>query len=144
MEQSKREKHKDKLRCNLHHPKLKLSYNFLKFSTKSKGVFTLGRSSREVKETQTFDWWRVRGQPLGLYTSGQTPKMKGLQSAYIVALFCTFGIKSLDPLRMETQTLGETSFSIKYFKFDERTLTIYFNELLPSPLERNLGKNLLT
>ena len=36
-----------------------------------------------------------RGRPLGLHTNGQTPKVKGLQSAYMVALFDTFGAKSL-------------------------------------------------
>ena len=36
-----------------------------------------------------------RGRPLGLHTSGQTPKVKGLQSAYMAALFDTFGTKSL-------------------------------------------------
>ena len=36
-----------------------------------------------------------RGPPLGLYTSGQTLKVKGLQSAYMVALFGTFGAKNL-------------------------------------------------
>ena len=35
-----------------------------------------------------------RGRPLGLHTSDQTPKVKGLQSAYMVALFDTFGAKS--------------------------------------------------
>ena len=35
-----------------------------------------------------------RGRPLGLHTSGQTPKVKGLQSAYMAALFGTFGAKS--------------------------------------------------
>ena len=36
-----------------------------------------------------------RGQPLSLHTSGQTPKVKGLQSAYMATLFGTFGVKSL-------------------------------------------------
>ena len=36
-----------------------------------------------------------RGRPLGLHTSGQTPKVKGFQSAYMAALFGTFGTKSL-------------------------------------------------
>ena len=35
-----------------------------------------------------------RGRPLGLHTSGQTSKVKGLQSAYMAALFGTFGTKS--------------------------------------------------
>ena len=35
-----------------------------------------------------------RGQPLGLHTTGQIPKVKGLQSAYIETLFDTFGAKS--------------------------------------------------
>ena len=41
---------------------------------------------------------------------------------------------------MEIQTLVERSnfFSIKYTKYDKRTLIIYFNELLSSPLERSL------
>ena len=37
----------------------------------------------------------LRGQSLGLHTSGQTPKVKGPQSAYMAALFGTFGAKSL-------------------------------------------------
>ena len=37
----------------------------------------------------------LRGRPLELHTSGQTPKVKGLQSAYMAALFGTFGAKSL-------------------------------------------------
>ena len=79
-----------------------------------------------------------RGRPLGLHTSGQTPKMKGLQSAYMVALFGTFVPrvwpleKSLGASKTETQTLVERSnfFSIKYSESDKRTLKIYFNELL--------------
>ena len=36
-----------------------------------------------------------RDQPLGLHTSSQTPKVKGLQSAYMATLFGTFGAKNL-------------------------------------------------
>ena len=36
-----------------------------------------------------------RGQPLGLHTSGQTLKVKGLQNAYMAVLFGTFDPKSL-------------------------------------------------
>ena len=36
-----------------------------------------------------------RPQPLVLHTDNQTPKVKGLQSAYMVALFGIFGAKSL-------------------------------------------------
>ena len=79
-----------------------------------------------------------RGQPLGLHTSGQTPKVKGLQSAYMAAHFGTSGAKSLASqeefgcIKTEIQTLVERSnfFSIKYSEFDKRTLIIYFNELL--------------
>ena len=51
--------------------------------------------------------------------------------------------KSLGPPRKETQTLIERPnfFSIKYLEFNKRTLIIYFNELLSSPLERSLGFN---
>ena len=35
------------------------------------------------------------GRPLGLHTSSQIPKVKGLQSAYMVALLGTFGAKNL-------------------------------------------------
>ena len=35
-----------------------------------------------------------RDQPLALHTSDQTPKVKGLQSAYMAILFGTFGAKS--------------------------------------------------
>ena len=88
-----------------------------------------------------------RGQPLGLHTSGQTPKVKGLQSAYMATLFGTLAPriwplkKSLDASKTEIQTLVERSnfFSIKYSEFDKRTLIIYFIELLSSPLERSLG-----
>ena len=76
-----------------------------------------------------------RGQPLGLHTSGQTPKVKGLQSAYMAALLAprVWPLeKSLGASKTETQTLVERSnfFSIKYSKSDKRTLIIYFNELL--------------
>ena len=79
-----------------------------------------------------------RGRPLGLHTSGQTPKVKGLQSAYMAAPFGIFGAKSLasreefGASKTETQTLVERSnfFSIKYSESDKRTLIIYFNELL--------------
>ena len=49
--------------------------------------------------------------------------------------------KSLGASKMETQTLVERSnfFSIKYSKSDKRTLIIYFNELMSSPLKRSLG-----
>ena len=42
---------------------------------------------------------------------------------------------------METQTLIERPnfFSIKYSESDKKTLIIYFNGLLSSPLERSLG-----
>ena len=53
--------------------------------------------------------------------------------------------KSLDASRTETQTLVERSnfFSIKYSESNKRTLIIYFNELLFSPLERSLEFGLL-
>ena len=35
-----------------------------------------------------------RGRPLGVHTSVQTAKVKGLQSAYMAAFFGTFGAKS--------------------------------------------------
>ena len=49
--------------------------------------------------------------------------------------------KSLGASKTETQTLVERSnfFSIKYSESDKRTLIIYFNELLSSPLEGSLG-----
>ena len=49
--------------------------------------------------------------------------------------------KSLGASKMETQTLIKRSniFLIKYSESDKRTLIIYFNELLYSPQERNLG-----
>ena len=89
---------------------------------------------------------------MGFHTSGQTQKMKGLQSTYMGALFGTFGSKSLapgkklEPLRMEIQTLVKKLifFSTKYSKFDKKTLIVYFNGLLPSPLKRSLGNNLST
>ena len=49
--------------------------------------------------------------------------------------------KSLGASKTETQTLIKRSkfFSIKYSESNKRTLIIYFNELLSSPLERSLG-----
>ena len=49
--------------------------------------------------------------------------------------------KSLGASKTEIQTLVKRSnfFSIKYLESDKRTLIIYFNELLSSPLERSLG-----
>ena len=90
----------------------------------------------------------MKGWPLGLHTSGQTPKVKGLQSAYMAALLAPriwpLG-KNLDPLRMETQIWVErwSFFSIKYSKSNKRILIIYFNGLLASPLTMNLGNDLL-
>ena len=87
-----------------------------------------------------------RGQPLGLHTSGQTIKMKGLQSIYMTVFWALFVARVL-PLeknsglpRMETQTLVERPnfFSIKYLESDKTTLIIYFNGLLFSSLERSL------
>ena len=51
---------------------------------------------QEVEEIQQFDWWRVRVQPLGLHTSAQSSKVKGLHNAYMATLVGTFGAKSLD------------------------------------------------
>ena len=79
-----------------------------------------------------------RGRPLGLHTSGQTTKVKGLQSAYMAALFGIFGAKSLAS-REEFGSIKNGNpnssrevklFSIKYLESDKRTLIIYFNELL--------------
>ena len=70
----------------------------------------------EMKEIEQFDWWRARGPPLILYTSGQTLKVKGLQSAYMATFFGTFGVKSSASRqefghtkngKLETQTLVE-------------------------------------
>ena len=49
-------------------------------------------------------------------------------------------------MKMETQTLVERPniFSIKYSKYDKRTLIIYFNGIFSSPLERSLDDSLLT
>ena len=49
--------------------------------------------------------------------------------------------KSLGASKTEAQTLVERSnfFSIKYSECDNRTLIIYFNELLSSPLEWSFG-----
>ena len=87
-----------------------------------------------------------RDRPLGLHTSGQISKVKGFQSAYMAALLSTFATKNLTSreefgcIKMETQTLVERSnfFSIKYSESDKKTLIIYFNEFLSSPLERSL------
>ena len=86
---------------------------------------------------------------MGLHTSGQTSKVKGLQSAYMAALLAPRVRplrKSFDPLRMKTQTLvvRPNFFSIKYSKYDKRTFIIYINGILPSPLGRNLSNDLLT
>ena len=37
------------------------------------GLYTMP-VAREVKEFQHFDWWRGKGRPLGLPTSGQSSK----------------------------------------------------------------------
>ena len=50
--------------------------------------------SQEVKEIHQFDSWKVRGESLGLHTNGQSLKVKGLQSAYMAALFGTFCTKN--------------------------------------------------
>ena len=64
---------------------------------------------QEVKEIQQIDWWRTRVEPLGLHTSAQSSKVKGLQSAYMVALLVprvwTLD-RSLGTWRKETQTLA--------------------------------------
>ena len=86
-----------------------------------------------------------RGRPLGLHTSGQTPKVKGFQSANMATLFGTFGAKSL----ASGEEFGcikngnPNFFSIKYSESNKRTLIIYFNELLSLPLERSLEFGLL-
>ena len=41
----------------------------------------------------------LRSQPVGLHTSGQTPKVKGLYSTYMAILFGIFDAKSLSPSR---------------------------------------------
>ena len=51
---------------------------------------------QEVEEIHQFDWWRMTVWPLGLYSSAQSLKVQGLQSAYMAILFDTFGMKSLD------------------------------------------------
>ena len=89
-----------------------------------------------------------RGRSLGLHTRGQTPKVKGLQSTYMATLLVPriWPLeKSLSASKTKTQTLVERPnfFSIKCSKSDIRTLIIYFNELLSSPLERSLGFGLL-
>ena len=95
---------------------------------------------------------KLRGCPLGLHTSGQTPKVKSLQSAYMAVLFGTFGTKSLTS-RQEfwsskngnpnSSQKAKLFFSIKYSDFDKKTLIIYSNELLSSPLERSSEFGLL-
>ena len=99
------------------------------------------------RESNNMICGELRGQPLGLHTNGQTPKVKGLQSVYMAILFSHLAPtvqpldKSSGPSRMETQTLVKRPnfFSIKYSESDKRTLIIYFNGLLSSPLERSLG-----
>ena len=73
--------------------------------------------------------------------------MKGLQSAYMATLFGTIGAKSLTSQQEFWSSKNKNPnssqeakfFSIKYSKSDKRTLIIYFNGLLSSPLERSLG-----
>ena len=91
-----------------------------------------------------------RGRPLALYTSGQTPKVKGLQSAYMSALFSTFDAKSSTSQQEfgcskngnPNSSREANLFSIKYSKSDKRTPIIYFIGLMSSPLERSLGFDL--
>ena len=101
-----------------------------------------------MKESSNVIGGEPRGRPLGLHTSGQIPKVKGLQSAYMAALLVprVWPLeKSLGASKTKTQTLVERSnfFSIKYSESDKRTLIIHFNELLSLPLERSLGFGLL-
>ena len=86
------------------------------------------------------------------HTSVQIPKVKGLQSAYMAAPFGTFGAKSLDSrqdfsmLKMKIQILIKKPnfFPIKYSKPNKRIVIIYFNGLLPLPLERSLDDKVST
>ena len=73
--------------------------------------------------------------------------MKGLQSAYMAVLLVprVWPLnKSLDPPRIRIYTLVNRPnfFLIKFSKFDKKTLIIYFNGLLFSPLKRSLDNNL--
>ena len=57
-----------------------------------------------------------RGRPLDLHTSGQTPKVKGLQSAYMAVLLAprVWPLeKSLGASKMEIQTLVERANFLK-------------------------------
>ena len=110
------------------------------------GVFTLCPSVERRRTSSN-----LIGQPLALHSSGQTPKVKCLQSAYMAILFGTFGAKSLASWQEFEHTKNENPnssrevelFSIKYSKFDKQIVIIYFNGLLPSPLERNLDNSIL-
>ena len=103
---------------------------------------------REVKELQQFDWWRARVWPLGLHTSAQSPKVKGLQNAYMISTFLVLLAlgKNLGMLKMKTQILVKRSnlFSIKYSKSDKKALMIYFSGLCPLALQRSLNYDLST
>ena len=64
-----------------------------------------------------------RGRPLGLYTSDQTPKMKGLQSAYMATLFGTSGTKSLT-IRQEFESSKNRNPN------SSREAKLFFNKIL--------------
>ena len=89
---------------------------------------------------------------MGLHTIGQIPKLKGLQGAYMVTLFGTFGAKSVASWQefgfLENGNPNSSReakfFSIKYSKFDRKRLIIYFNGLMSSSLKRSLGFDLST
>lgn len=51
--------------------------------------------NQEAKEIQQFDWCRTEGWPLGLHTRAQNPKVIGIQSAFVAALFESIGAKNL-------------------------------------------------
>ena len=79
------------------------------------------------------------------YGSGQTPKVKGLQSAYMIALFGTFGTKSLTSQQKfessknenpnSSRSRGETFFQLNTQKLTKGTHNIQSNPGI------NLGKS---
>ena len=64
-----------------------------------------------------------RSEPLGLHTSGQTSKSKGLQRAYMAALLGTFGTKS-------STSLQEFGSSKNGHPNSSREVKLFFNKIL--------------
>ena len=97
------------------------------------------------------EYYTNRTIALKVKFSGQTSKVKGLQTTYMAALFGTFGTKSLVfwqefgfiENRNPNSCQEAKHVSIKYSKSHKKILIIYFNGLHLSLLRRSLSNGLL-